>query len=248
MSLIDYAKAKIKFLLRPTYYFYWQTSYKGNKYACPICGNSADKFMPHGIIKRANAECPYCHSLERHRLQWIYMKDKTNLFKKKLSILHFAPEAAFSSKLLSLKNINYLSCDLYDKKVMLKADITNLPFKDNSFDVVLCNHVLEHIVNDSLAMSEVFRILKKDGWAILQVPIDYKRKFTFEDPTVVSPSERLKLFGQEDHVRIYGSDYKDKLKTAGFKVEVKDFAKTLAPQLISKYLLDEDELIYYCTK
>ena len=204
--------------------------------------------MPHGIIKRANAECPYCHSLERHRLQWIYMKDKTNLFKKKLSILHFAPEAAFSSKLLSLKNINYLSCDLYDKKVMLKADITNLPFKDNSFDVVLCNHVLEHIVNDSLAMSEVFRILKKDGWAILQVPIDYKRKFTFEDPTVVSPSERLKLFGQEDHVRIYGSDYKDKLKTAGFKVEVKDFAKTLAPQLISKYLLDEDELIYYCTK
>lgn len=204
--------------------------------------------MPYRLAKRTNVVCPYCFSFERHRLQWLYMAKKTNLLEDKLSVLHFAPEKAFLSKLRSLKNIKYLTCDLYEKDVMLKADVTNLPFKDNSFDVVLCNHVLEHVINDTLAMKELYRIMKKGGWAILQVPIDYSRKRTYEDPTVIDEAARLKEFGQIDHARIYGIDYKDRLRAAGFKVRIDNFVNTLSPKLVEKYSLDKKELIYYCTK
>jgi predicted SAM-dependent methyltransferase len=226
----------------------WRARHRGNKYQCNICGRSFSEFAPYGVARRKNAMCPECESVERHRLQWSYMKNKTNILKDEVYVLHFAPEAGVSEHLQSQNNIHYVSCDLFDPKVMLKADITNMPFKDNSFDVILCNHVLEHIIDDGRAMKEIYRMLKPNGWAILQVPIDYRRSETYEDPTIVSEDDRLKYFNQKDHVRIYGKDYKTRLQNAGFKVKTDKYASSLSSKDLEKYVLDKDEIIYFCTK
>jgi ubiquinone/menaquinone biosynthesis C-methylase UbiE len=163
-------------------------------------------------------------------------------------VLHFAPEQAFYKRFKKLKNINYTTTDLNSPLADIKADICNLPFTDNSFDVIFCNHVLEHIPNDTKAMQELYRILKPNGWGIFQIPQDLNRETTFEDNSITDKRERAKIFGQYDHVRIYGRDYFNKLRVAGFQVKEINYTSELPPIDVDKYRLAKGELIPYVSK
>ncbi len=217
---------------------------KGSRYTDPIDGKSFKKFLSYGYgTTRPNVLSPSTLSLERHRLLWLYLKNKTSFFKDSLKVLHFAPEQAFYKRFRDLKNINYTTTDLNSPLADVKADICDLPFEDNSYDVILCNHVLEHIPDDTKAMSELLRILKPGGWGILQIPQDLSRATTFEDDSITDKEERSKVFGQYDHVRVYGRDYFDKLRSIGFEVEAIDYTAELPPEQVDSYRLAQGELI-----
>ena len=217
---------------------------KGNKYTDPIDGKSFKAFLPYGYgNQRNNVLSPSTLSLERHRLLWLYLKNETDFFTKNLKVLHFAPEQAFYKRFRNLKNLDYTTTDLNSPLANVKADICNLPFEDNSFDVILCNHVMEHIPDDTKAMQELFRILKPSGWGIFQIPQDLSRENTFEDNSITDKKERAKIFGQYDHVRIYGRDYFNKLRRVGFEVEEVDYTNNLSADDIDHYCLAKGEII-----
>ncbi|WP_445382807.1 class I SAM-dependent methyltransferase [Robiginitalea sp. IMCC43444] len=217
---------------------------RGNTYQDPIDGKSFRTFLPYGYENpRENVLSPSTLSLERHRLLWLYLQSETSFFESPLRVLHFAPEQAFYKRFRKQKNLDYITTDLNSPLADVKADICNLPFEDNSFDVILCNHVLEHIPDQEKALSELYRVMKPGGWGIFQVPQDLKREKTFEDASITDKKERQRVFGQYDHVRIYGQDYFDILSSAGFKVEAADFGRSLKPELIERYRLAEGELI-----
>lgn len=235
----------LSYLVQPFFKLY----YKGTTYEDPIDGNTFRGFLPYGYeYPRENVLSPSTLSLERHRLLWLFLKSKTNFFTAPLQVLHFAPEQAFYKRFKKLKNIKYTTTDLNSPLADVKADICNLPFKDNTFDVIFCNHVLEHIPDDKKAMNELYRILKPGGWGIFQVPQDLNREITFEDDSITDKVERAKIFGQYDHVRVYGRDYFDILRTIGFKVEEIDFTKQLTPIEIDRYRLATGEIIPYVKK
>lgn len=215
---------------------------------CPLCGDRPESFLPFGAKPRPNARCPKCGSLERHRLLWLYFREKTNLFKDHLKMLHVAPERQLAQLLKNLSNLEYLSADLESPHAMVKMDITNIQYPDHSFDVIVASHVFEHIPDDGKAMRELYRVLKPGGWAILQVPIWGEK--TFEDPSITTPEARKREFGQHDHVRRYGWDgkYRERLENSGFLVKVDPFAKTLGPDKVKQYGLQVHEDIYYCEK
>lgn len=222
---------------------------KGKRYTDPIDGRSFSKFLPYGYgQQRENVLSPSTLSLERHRLLWLYLKQETDFFNKPLKVLHFAPEQAFYKRFRKQTNLDYTTTDLNSPLADVKADICNLPFSDESFDFILCNHVLEHIPEDTIAMQELFRILRPGGTAILQIPQDLNRAKTFEDDTITDPSQRAKIFGQYDHVRVYGRDYFQKLRSVGFKVEEVDYTASLSGELINIYRLAEGEIIPVCYK
>lgn len=221
----------------------------GNKYTDPIDGNTFRAFLPYGYNKiRKNVLSPSTYSLERHRLLWLYLKNETSFFKAKLKVLHFAPESALMNQFKKLKNLSYDTIDLNSPIADIKADICDLPFLDNSYDFILCNHVLEHIVDDNKAIRELYRVLKKNGIGIFQVPIDYNRDTTFEDFSITNKKERNKLFGQYDHVRIYGLDFFDRLQKAGFSVERCEYTSKLSKEDIIKFCLPKKEIIPICRK
>ena len=221
----------------------------GNKYTDPIDGKNFRAFLPYGYNKiRNNVLSPSTYSLERHRLLWLYLKNETSFFKAKLKVLHFAPELALMNQFKKLKNLSYDTVDLNSPIADIKADICDLPFLDNSYDFILCNHVLEHVIDDDKAMRELYRVLKKNGLGIFQVPIDYNRDTTFEDFSVINKKERNKLFGQYDHVRIYGLDFFDRLQKAGFSVERCEYTSKLPKEDIIKFCLPKKEIIPICRK
>lgn len=223
--------------------------FRGNKFTDPINGKSYRKFLPYGYVKqRNNALSPGTLSLERHRLLWLYLNNETNFFSKTLKVLHIAPEQCFYNLFKNLKNINYTTFDLNSPLADIKGDICNLPFKENSFDFILCNHVLEHINDDKKAMKELYRVLNKNGTAILQVPINQKSSKTFEDSSIVDKKERIEKFGQYDHIRLYGLDYFKKLESFGFKVDPLKYSKEFTESEIIKYGLIKDEIIPVCKK
>jgi SAM-dependent methyltransferase len=222
---------------------------KGNKFTDPIDGKSFRKFLSYGYNKlRKNALSPSTLSLERHRLLWLYLINETVLFERKVKLLHFAPEQAFYTRFKKLNNIQYDSIDINSPLAKIKADICDLPIKDNTYDFILCNHVLEHVLDDNKAMSELYRVLKKGGTGIFQVPIDMNRKKTFQDDSITDKLERNKIFGQYDHVRVYGKDYFNKLKNTGFKVKQIDYSKEFSDEEILKYSIIKGEIIPVCTK
>lgn len=231
--------------------------FKGDNVFCVICKSTFRIFAPHGIVQRQNARCLFCHSLERHRLLWKFLNEKTNFSTgRNLKVLHFAPEIALHYFFSRMQNLRYTPCDIAperypfnDEPKVEKVDITAVPFKDNTFDVILCSHVLEHIPNDHLAMTELYRVLKMDGWGILQVPIDQDRQNTYEDMTITTPEERERAFGQYDHVRSYGDqDYRARLTKVGFDVRPDFYVKSFNEGEIFKYGFDRNEIIYYCKK
>ncbi len=225
---------------RPFLDFY----YRGNKYTDPINGKSYRKFLPYGYVQiRENVLSPGTLSLERHRLLWLYLKNETRFTDEKLKVLHIAPEQAFYKKFKKNKNWNYITADLYSPLADIKADLTNLPFPDNTFDLIFCNHVLEHIKEDEKAIKELFRVMKPGGTGIFQIPLDKTRKTSFEDDSITDPEERSRIFGQYDHVRVYGMDYFDKLAQAGFTVYPLDYTSKFTDSQIDKYRLEKGEIL-----
>ena len=217
---------KVSYLVRPIIAF----SLKGDKFTDPIDGKSFRKFLPYGYGKqRENALSPSTLSLERHRLMWLFLRDDTDFFtsKEKIKTLHIAPEQCFLDLFRKQTNLEYITSDLESPIADVKADICNLPFDDNSFNVVFCNHVLEHIMDDTKAMQELYRVLKKGGFGIFQIPQDLSREKTFEDNTITNRRERAEIFGQYDHVRVYGRDYFNKLRSVGFEVDEIDYTKKI---------------------
>ncbi|WP_370391576.1 class I SAM-dependent methyltransferase [uncultured Winogradskyella sp.] len=231
---------RLSYVLKPIL----ELTLKGKNYTDPIDGKSFRAFLPYGYgTQRQNVLSPSTLSLERHRLLWLYLKNETNFFSAKLKVLHFAPEQCFLNRFRTMDNLDYTTTDLNSPIADVKADICNLPFNDNEFDVILCNHVLEHILDDKTAMEELYRVLKPGGWGVFQIPQDLKRETTFEDNTITDKKERAKIFGQYDHVRVYGLDYFDKLRAVGFNVEAVDYSKNLTAEDINKYRLAPGELI-----
>tara|TARA_R110001583_G_scaffold39086_2_gene125625 strand:- start:960 stop:1721 length:762 start_codon:yes stop_codon:yes gene_type:complete len=236
---------KASYWIAPLVSFYL----KGTTFTDPIDGKSFRKFLPYGYgNQRTNALAPGTLSLERHRLIWLYLKNETDFFTAKKKVLHMAPEQCFLKLFKAQTNLNYITADLYSPIADVKADICKLPFEDNSFDIVFCNHVLEHIEDDKKAMSELYRVLKSGGMGIFQIPQDLTLETTYEDFSITSKEERKKHFGQYDHVRVYGKDYFNRLRNVGFTVNEIDYSKTLSPELITKYCLVKGEILPVCTK
>jgi SAM-dependent methyltransferase len=217
---------------------------RGNNFTDPIDGKSFKSFLPYGYGKqRNNVLSPSTLSLERHRLLWLYLQNETDFFTAQKKVLHFAPEQSFYKRFKRMPNLDYTTTDLNSPLADVKADICHLPFQDNAFDIIFCNHVLEHIPNDTKAMQELYRVLKPNGFGVFQIPQDLNREKTFEDNSITDKKERAKIFGQYDHVRIYGRDYFDKLRSVGFKVEEVDYTNTLSEDDIFKYCLQKGEII-----
>lgn len=236
---------KMSYLARP-FLAFWL---RGDNYTDPIDGKSFKRFLPYGYgEQRPNVLSPSTLSLERHRLLWLYLKNETDFFHKPLKVLHMAPEQCFLSIFKSMKHLDYTTADLYSPIVDVKADILDLPFDDNEFDLIFCNHVLEHIEDDNKAMKELLRVMKPGGMGIFQVPQELAREITFEDANIKTPEDRAKHFGQYDHVRVYGKDYFNRLRDAGFKVEEVAYSKTLSPDLVEKYCLAKGEILPVCFK
>lgn len=223
--------------------------YTGNKVQCTVCKNTFSKFLPYGRNPRPNALCPKCLALERHRLIWLYLQEKTDFFQEKHKVLHVAPELCFIDKFEAMPNLNYITADLESPLAKVKMDIHNIPFADNTFDVAFCNHVMEHVDDDLQAMSELHRILKPGGWAIIQVPFfEPVPEKTYEDKNIIHPQEREKTFGQSDHVRLYGLDYPNRLRQAGFQVKEDHYVSELSPEVVERFALPREETIYFCRK
>lgn len=220
--------------------------YRGNNVICPVCGHHFSKFLPYGRVNsRPNALCPHCLSLERHRLIWLYLEEKTNFFKYPHDILHIAPEACFIKPFRKAHGRQYVTADIESPLADVKMDIHDITFPDNTFDVILCNHVLEHVRDDIHAMKEMKRVLKPGGFAILQVPLfSPLSEKTFEDVFVTDPRERERLFGQSDHVRKYGKDYAHRIQQSGLKVVEDSFAADVDQEKAKKYGIAGHEVIY----
>lgn len=222
---------------------------KGTAVTDPIDGKSFRKFLPYGYgNQRDNVLSPSTFSLERHRLLWLYLTQETDFFTAKNKVLHIAPEQCFYNRFKKLKNLEYITADLNSPLADIKANICDLPFEDNSFDIIFCNHVLEHVEDDKKAMSELFRVLKPLGMGIFQVPQDLQRAETYENFSIINPKERALHFGQYDHVRVYGKDYFNKLRSVGFTVNEVDYTTELGSALVQKYALVKGEILPVCFK
>lgn len=230
---------------------------------CPMCNASVRRFFPEGerhavlfdlnVIGgglRDGAICPICNSVDRERLVYLFLNER-QLVKSGMRMMHVAPEAVLGGWLRHHIGTGYMSADLMANFVDQKVDLTDIPYPNGTFDAIICNHVLEHIPADDKAMSEVYRMLKPEGWAILQVPIGLKLESTIEDPSVTDPAERQRRFGQDDHIRIYAADnYVERLKLAGFDVE--QYHWTDHPEhfggLNNKYGLIIEEVLFFVCK
>ncbi len=225
--------------------------FKGNNVECPVCEKSFRKFLSYGsdTAHRENVLCPYDLTLERHRLMWLYLKDHSDFFSSdNLKVLHIAPEQCFHKKFKSQRNLDYLTADLVSPIADMHFDLHEIPLEENKFDVIFCNHVMEHVNDAHQCMKELFRVLKPGGWAIMQVPQDFTRETTFEDPNITSPEDREKYYWQKDHVRLFGKDYPNWLEKAGFKVE--HFLKEVhySQEMIERFRLQQSEILYIARK
>jgi SAM-dependent methyltransferase len=238
---------KASYIARPVIAWYL----KGDNFTDPIDGKSFKKMLPYGYgNQRENALSPSTLSLERHRLMWLFLRNETPFFTaiNKLKVLHIAPEQCFLEIFRKQKNLDYTTSDLESPIADVKANICDLPFKENEFDVIFCNHVLEHIRDDNKAMQELYRVLKPGGFGVFQIPQDISRAKTFEDNSITNKKERAKVFGQYDHLRVYGLDYFDKLRAVGFKVDEVDYTKKITLERLKRFCLMPNEILPVCYK
>ena len=224
---------------------------RGNKVYCACCRSTFKEFAPFGNDRRQNAWCPKCESLERHRLLWMYFEKKTNIYTADLKLLHIAPETVFFHKFKKQKNIDYYPVDIFPHlypKGTTYLDILDHEIPDNSFDVIICNHVFQYIEDDKTAMANILKLMKPGGWGIMQVPINTKATETFEDSSITDPLERERVFGLKEHVRYYSYDYADKLRSIGFDVTVDDFTASFTDEEIFKYGFFKGDAVYFVRK
>lgn len=220
--------------------------YVGRGRECVVCGARRRRFMPYGYVHlREDALCPSCLSLERHRMIWLWMGRSTKLFEKLPTVLHIAPEVSLMRHLRRLygDTPRYITADLESPLADMHFDVESIPLADESVDVIICNHLLEHVRDDRRAMRELWRVLRHGGWGIVLVPEDRSREHTFEDDSIIEPSERTRLFGQYDHRRVYGRDYDERLREAGFTVERIAVAASLTPEERTLYAIGSDDLV-----
>lgn len=229
------------------------------KVECNICGSRfRQPFADFGTIPRKNARCYSCGSLERHRILWKFLQEETDYLKRPVKLLHIAPEACLYQQFDKRPNIDYhcgdLSPDSYAGKVQ-RMDITDLPFSENFFDLIICNHVLEHVIDDRKAMREIYRVLKLGGMAVLMTPINtypkpeqYREDETYEDFTLITTEQRAKAFGQEDHVRVYGTDFKERLQSVGFTYEEFKYHNKLPYERVFRYGMQSGDPVQFGLK
>lgn len=240
-------------LIRLSYIFkfFAPVLYRGNKVECPVCEKSFSKFLSYGsnVAHRENVLCPYDLTLERHRLMWLYLTRKTDFFSaESLKVLHIAPEQCFLPHFKKQNNLDYTTADLVSPIADIHFDLHDIPLEDNQYDVVFCNHVMEHVDDPIRCMSELNRVMKPGGWAIMQVPQDMSRTETYEDKSITSPDEREKHFWQKDHVRLFGKDYPSYLEKAGFKVDEFDLNTEFDATEVVKFRLMQKEILYIARK
>ena len=220
--------------------------YVGRGRRCPICGSQYRKFMPYGYVtSREDALCPRCLALERHRMIWLWMTRCTTLLQEHPRLLHVAPEVSLMRHFRRLYGAsgNYITADLESPLADMHFDIQHIPLEDSSVDVVICNHLLEHVADDRLALREIHRVLRPGGWGIMLVPEDRSRATTFEDDSITDPKRRTELFGQYDHRRVYGRDYDKRLEDAGFCVQRHSVAELFSEQERRVHALGNDDLV-----
>lgn len=244
---------RLKMILKKIIYF-------GTSYYCNCCQSHIRRFCPGGenlppVVKykiigagyREQDYCPVCKSTYRHRMVWLYLRE-LNIWHNQMTVLHIAPEEMIARMLSRMKQLNYITGDTDPDRYRhftdaIRIDITRLPFADATFDIIICNHVLEHIPDDRSAMNEIHRVLKPEGFALLQVPLSEILEKTYENADILTEGERLKQFGQKDHVRIYGKDYWQRLNDAGFAVAEYNPFKESSHNAIEKLALNPDERI-----
>ncbi len=228
--------------------------YRGDRVECPCCESTFSRFLPHR--GREHAKCPGCGALERHRMLWLFLERETDfLDRPDASLLHIAPEYTFLNRFSRLEGLRYVTGDFDSPLANVQLDVMDLPFDDESFDFLICNHVLEHVEDDRQALAEIRRVLIPGGWAILMCPVDYRRETTLEDPAVITPEDRHRVFGQSDHARLYGRDYAERLSRAGFGVRADDYLGGFDEATIARLGLRRDqddafgrEEIFLCAK
>lgn len=234
----------------------------GTRYECPFCGFHSKDLALLGIDSPAARKyetigmgirpgmCWKCRAKDKEKLLFLYLRDTAKIFDgHPLRLLHIAPENIIAQRILPMESIDYICGDFFAKGYMYppyvrNMNVLNLLLPNEDFDIVMCNHVLEHIEDDRKAMRELYRVLRKGGIGILQVPMSKILEKTLENPNVQTPKEKLEVFGQIDHVRLYGKDYKERLEESGFRVELVHFPADLT----EKYGLDKNEDLYICHK
>ncbi len=215
-------------------------------FICPICDGRYARFLPFGIGRRRNARCPGCGSLERHRFLWLYLRDTLRVDRRRVRLIHMAPERSICKALGRNGAIRYFSADRFDRRAGQLADLTALPFADGFFDVAICSHVLEHIEHDRAALRELFRVLRPGGHAVIMVPIDPMRATTYEDAAIRTAAGRNSAFGHPYHVRICGADYPARLADPGFEVRTAS-SRSLSPHRRRLWRISKT-LLFDCVK
>jgi SAM-dependent methyltransferase len=224
--------------------------YLGKGKQCPLCGCQRRKFLPYGYVtSRENALCPNCLSLERHRLLWLWLVRESDIGRGAMALpkmLHIAPEVALMrkfKKMYASTPDRYVTADLESPLADMHFDVQQIPLEAESFDAIICNHIMEHVEDDGKALRELYRIMRRGGWGVILSPVELEREKTFEDDTITDPKERTRIFGQYDHRRIYGRDYDTRLMSAGFRVERIAYSEHLSPEQRQLYAIGNDDLI-----
>jgi hypothetical protein len=220
--------------------------WRGDNVECPCCGGHFERFLPYW--NRDYCVCPRCGSHERHRALWLYLQRRTDLLTAPHELLHLAPEPSIARHLRDRPNLGYVSADLDSPLAMMHFDITDIPFKAGTFDTVLCGHVLTEVPDDRKAMREMRRVLRPGGWAIVMAAVEPGRAETYEDPSITSPEDRRAAFLEPLNVRVYGADFADRLREAGFDVDVVPFPRELGDDDIRRYGLLPADDIYVCRR
>ena len=227
--------------------------YLGKGKQCPLCGCQRRKFLPYGYVtSRENALCPNCLSLERHRLLWLWLVRESDIGRGAMALpkmLHIAPEVALMRKFRKMYAFTpdrYVTADLESPLADMHFDVQQIPLEAESFDAIICNHIMEHVEDDHKALSELYRIMRRGGWGVILSPVELEREKTFEDDTITDPAERTRIFGQYDHRRIYGRDYAARLREAGFEVYDIDYKNELSKAEQELYALPADHLYIVC--
>ena len=223
--------------------------YLGRGKECPLCGCRRRKFLPYGYVQpRENALCPGCLSLERHRLLWLWLVRESDIGRGAMALpklLHIAPEVALMRKFRKMyasQPEHYVTADLESPLADMHFDVQSIPLEDESFDALICNHIMEHVEDDGKALSELYRILRPNGWGVILSPVDLERETTFEDDTITDEKERTRIFGQYDHRRIYGRDYAARLERAGFEVYDIPYSEAFTHKEQQMYALSDEHL------
>ena len=227
--------------------------YLGKGKQCPLCGCQRRKFLPYGYVtSRENALCPNCLSLERHRLLWLWLVRESDIGRGAMALpkmLHIAPEVALMrkfKKMYASTPDRYITADLESPLADMHFDVQQIPLEAESFDAIICNHIMEHVEDDRKALKELYRIMRRGGRGVILSPVELEHEKTFEDDTITDPAERTRIFGQYDHRRIYGRDYAERLREAGFEVYDIDYKNELSKAEQELYALPADHLYIVC--